>query len=220
MKPTEQQLRVLQDYLHNTLTYRESYEEIYDHILSAIEHQPDNITFEDTINNIIINDFGSHKNLLKIEKAGKDALVKESIRKFLSFFISCFKFPALFSTLTLALAAYYAITQARLIPFTIEMIFALISIVPGVIYFLRLYNTGYILDTTQKSAKDKLFETMAGIPIRVFVVIIVFINTTSHKIWQADQYYSVTVLLLLGVVYNIALYKLYRDEFKTAAIAK
>jgi hypothetical protein len=216
MKPTEKQLKVLQNYLHNTLTYRESYEEIYDHILSAIEHQPDNITFEDTINNIIINDFGNHKNLLKIEKAGKDALVKESIRKFLGFFISCFKFPALFYTLTFALTAYYAITQARLIPFTTEVIFALISIVPGVIYFLRLYNTGYILDTTQKSAKDKLFETIAGIPIRVFVVVIVFINTTSHKIWQADQYYGVTVLLLLGVVYNIALYKLYQNEFKTA----
>jgi hypothetical protein len=84
---------------------------------------------------------------------------------------------------------------------------------------LRLYNTGYILDTTKKSAKDRLFETMAGIPIRVFVVIIVFINTTSRKIWNVDQHYGVTVLLLLGVVYNIALYKLYKDEFKSA-IAK
>ncbi|RYU90202.1 hypothetical protein EWM62_11730 [Mucilaginibacter terrigena] len=216
MKPTEKQLKVLQDYLHNTLTYRESYEEIYDHILSAIEHQPDSIKFEDTINTIIINDFGSHKNLLKIEKAGKDALVKECTSKFLDYFISFFKFPALFYTLIFALAVYYTLTHARLVPFTIETIFALMTIVPGGIYLLRLYNTGYILDTTRKSAKDRLFETMAGIPIRIFVVVMVFGNTTSYQIWDADQFYGITILLLLALVYNIALYKLYKDEFNTA----
>jgi hypothetical protein len=131
MKPTEKQLKVLQDYLQDTLTYRESYEEIYDHILSAIENQPDNIRFQDAINNIIINDFGSHKNLLKVEKAGKDALVKDSIRKFLGYFIAWFKFPALLYTLMFALAAYYMQTHTRVNTLSIDVIFALISIVPA-----------------------------------------------------------------------------------------
>ncbi|MDB5129209.1 hypothetical protein [Mucilaginibacter sp.] len=224
MKPTEQQLKVLQGYLHKTLNYRETYEEIYDHILSAIEHQPENISFEDAVNNIINGDFGSAKNLLKAERTSKNALVKDCLRKFADYFVGCFKAPSLLYTAGFALAAYYLLSQMRFGAFITECIFAvmfaLIIFVPGVIYLMRLYNMGYILGTIKKSAKDRLFETLAGMPLRIFVILTIWVYTPFYKVWQNTNHYSATVLLLFGVIYNVALYKLYRSEFKNAAIAK
>ncbi len=81
---------------------------------------------------------------------------------------------------------------------------------------MRLYNTGYILNTTRKSAKDKLFETFTGIPIRIALIPMLFINIWSYKIWQNNNYYFITIFFMVGVLYNIALYKLYKEEFKIA----
>ncbi|MBB5396030.1 hypothetical protein [Mucilaginibacter sp. AK015] len=217
MKPTEQQLKVLQDYLYNTLAYRETYEEIYDHILSAMEHQPGNISFEDAINNIIRSDFGSPANLLKLEQAGKKALVKDALRRFGSYFTDCFKFPGVLYALVSALLAYYIFSHVQFSANAIWGMFALVVFTPGMICLLRLYNTGYILDTTRRSAKDKLFENLAGLPIRICLIPIIITNLAQYKIWESNNYYLLTISFVLGIFYNIALYKLYKREFKTAA---
>jgi len=216
MKPTEQQLKVVQDYLHKTLTYRETYEEIYDHILSAVEHQPNHMSFEDAINNIIRNDFGSPDNLLKIEKANKNALVKETINTYLQYFWYYFKLPGLLYTLPVALLSYYFFSQVKLEPIAVAGVFALVVVYPGLIWVLRLYYTGYVLNTTQKSAKDKLFENLAGLPIRICLVPLMVINLFHYKIWDSHNYYLITLFFVLGIFYNVALYKLYKREFKTA----
>jgi hypothetical protein len=217
MKPTEHQQKILQGYLHKTLNYRETYEEIYDHILSAVEHQPDNISFEDAINNIIKNDFGSPKNLLKIEKANKDALVKETINTYMKYFFGYFKFPGLLYMLVIALLSFYFFSQMKFEPIAIAGVFALIAFFPSIIWLLRLYYTGYILNTTQKSAKDKLFENMAGLPIRAGLIPIFVVNISHHKIWDSNNYYLITTFFVLGIFYNVALYKLYKHEFRTTA---
>ena len=214
MKPTEQQLKVLQEYLHKALNYRETYEEIYDHILSALEYQPDIISFEEAINIVIKNDFGSPKNLLKIEKAVKDALVKETIGTYMKYFSYYFKVPGLLYTLVVALLSFYFFSQMRPEPTCVVGAVAVIILCPCLIWALRLYNTGYILDTTRKSAKDKLFENMAGLPIRICLIPLMAVNLLHYKIWDSN-YYLITAFFVLGIFYNVALYKLYKREFKT-----
>ncbi|WP_374950608.1 hypothetical protein [Mucilaginibacter sp.] len=217
MKPTAQQIKTLQDYLHQTLVYREAYEEIYDHILTALEHQPDNIPFQEAINNIIRVDFGDPKNLLKVEKSIKTALVNDAIRKYLGYVKSYFAPPGLWFTVVGALAAYYFFVNAKVSPGVVMLIFGFIAICPSVIWLLRLYNTGYILDTTRKSAKDKLFETFTGIPVRVLLVPLLFTSITNYTLWQVNNNYLITLFFVIGVIYNLSLYKLYKEEFKTAS---
>jgi hypothetical protein len=225
MKPDQQQIKVLQDYLHETLTYREAYEEVYDHILTALEHHPDNISYQDAINNIIRNDFGDHKNLLKIEKVNKAALVRESLNKYVSFFLGYFKFPGVIYTATYGLLIYYFLTRVNLGMVALVSILLIITmVVPGVIIMVRLFNTGYFLDTTRKSARDKMFENFAGGPVRVLIALHTWIFATSsgygYKIsvfgaWYNLHPYIITIILMLCTIYNLALYKLYKDEFKT-----
>jgi len=214
MKPTAQQIKTLQDYLNQTLIYREAYEEIYDHILTALEHQPDDIPYQEAINNIIRNDFGDPKNLLKVEKSIKAALVNEAIRRYFAYLKSYFAFPGLLYTLISTLLSYYFFSNARLGSISIFWIFAVVLIAPSIIWLMRLYNTGYLLDTTRKSAKDKLFETFTGLPVRVLLVPFAIFKLTDYKL-QSDNYYLIAMFFMIGVIYNLALYQLYKDEFKT-----
>ena len=224
MKPDAKQLKILQDYLHETLTYREAYEEVYDHILTALEHQSDHISYQDAINNIIRNDFGSPENLLKIEKLKKAALVKESFNKYVSFFLGYFKFPGFIYTAIYSLLVYYFLTNVNLGKVAlVSALIILILVTPGVIMMVRLFSTGYFLDTTRKSARDKMFANIASIPIRLLVVVQILISTISspgnkisvYNAWYNLNPYSVTIILMLCTIYNLALYKLYKDEFKT-----
>jgi hypothetical protein len=226
MKPDQQQIKILQDYLHKTLSYRETYEEIYDHIVTALEHQPDDISYQDAINNIIRNDFGDHKNLLKIEKINKEALVRESFNKYVSFFLGYFKFPGLIYTVIYGLLMYCFLTGVNLGMVALVSILLIVTmVVPGVIIMVRLFNTGYFLDTTRKSARDKMFENFAGGPVRVLIALHTWIFATSsghfYKMsvygeWYNLHPYIITIILILCTIYSLALYKLYKDEFKTS----
>lgn len=220
MKPDSRQIKILQDYLHKTLTYRESYEEIYDHILSALEHQPADISFQDAINVIIINDFGGHRNLLKVEKAHKDALVNDMYKKYRSYLVSYFKVPNLFYLLLAVGPTCYGFAQIRVSTSLIIVMAFLLILAPYIIYLLRLYDTGYILGTTQKSAKDKSFEILASIPVRFFVIVNAFAIWSGegfYKVFLGTNNYLLAVWLLIAILYNLSLYKLYKNEFQTTA---
>ena len=219
MKPTEQQLKVLQEYLHKTLNYRETYEEIYDHILSALEFQPGAISFQDAVNAIILNDFGGHENLLKVEKAQKDALVSDMYKKYKSYLISYFKLPNLIYLLLAWAAAYFNFTHIVINMVWLAIAAFIAILVPYVIYLLRYYTTGYILGTTQKSAKDKSFETLASVPIRAFVILnalAVWSGAGFYNVLKANSFVLVT-FFIAAVVFNLSLYKLYKSEFNAAS---
>ena len=220
MKPTQQQLKVLQDYLQNTLTYRESYEEIYDHILSALEHRPEGMNFQDTINAIIVDDFGGHKNLLKVEKAQKDALVSDMYKKYRGYFTSYFKTSNLFYVILGWAITYFYLISVSISATILVVMFSIMIITPYVICLLRYYTMGYTLGTKQKSAKDRSFETIASIPIRLFVIlnaVAVWSGTGFYGFFtKADNYVLVTSFLL-AILFNMALYKLYKGEFNIVA---
>lgn len=218
MKPTEEQIITLQKYLHDTLSYRETYEEIYDHILSAMEFQPAGLSFQDAVNNIIRDDFGGVKNMVKIERASKNALVNQSLNKYLRFVGLYFKLTFLpYAVLGCALG-YYFLLKISVSLVVIESALAVLTIVvPGIIYNVRLFNTGYFLNTTRRSAKDKLFENLAGGPVRLFIVLNFWVSRTStFNEWFASHPYIITMVIAVCTIYNLALYRLYRDEFKMA----
>ncbi|MBK0378144.1 hypothetical protein [Mucilaginibacter segetis] len=213
MKPDKKQLKFLQDYLQRKLTYRETFEEIYDHILSAIEQLPQQIQFEVAVNKILQTDFGGYDNLGKVEMASKKALVKESFKKFTVLFTAYFKFPYVLYTGGFFVLVYYLASHVKLEPMLLEGIFALSIVFPGIVTLIRLYYTGYTFLSTKKSARDRLFNNLGGIPVRIFVLINLFIFGTPLG-WIATGAIGISILLTLALVYNFAFYKLYKAEFK------
>ncbi len=74
MKPTSEQKQWLKDYLHKVMTYRETYEEVYDHMLLSIENHPAKEYFATVVVDIVENDFGGIDGLAELEENCRQAV--------------------------------------------------------------------------------------------------------------------------------------------------
>jgi hypothetical protein len=79
MIPNHEQQEFIKDKLLGRFKCRETYEELYDHVLTALETVPDDIPFFDAVNNIIENDLGGAKAIKSIEIKYFKIAIKESI---------------------------------------------------------------------------------------------------------------------------------------------
>jgi hypothetical protein len=86
MKPSQEQLTAIEDILGNASKYRETYEELYDHILSALETVPDDVPFIGALYNIVENGLGGKSGISLIEEKYRKVAVKEIAKKYLTYF--------------------------------------------------------------------------------------------------------------------------------------
>ncbi|MFD0794981.1 hypothetical protein ACFQZX_15270 [Mucilaginibacter litoreus] len=221
MKPTSQQLNNLKDYLRKELKFRESFEEIFDHILSALEHQPEDIDFQDAVNNIINQDFGGHNKLPDIEKRIASSIADDCNKKFRNFFIEQLKTPVVFYYLPFGAAIYFVLNTLHLPPATIEGIVVAIAFCPSLLALFRNFKVGYAFGDRTGSARDKGFVFTAWFPVWLSGALILWLPKLGatfifNVIWGGSGYIIPAIFITLGVIYNVAIIKLYNDEFKFA----
>ncbi len=155
MKPTPDQKLWLKDYLYQVMEYRETYEEVYDHILLALENEPKSEFFESAVMKIITDDFGSNNALYELERSCKYAAERDSIQQYaglmklwvtpklilftgLLFSFTClvgYKFPVLLSVL------FFQLFLAPFVLFVIRK---------SIIFFRRSYKKASVKDEISK----------------------------------------------------------------------
>lgn len=217
MKLTADQDNNLRKYLRDTMRYRETYEEVYDHIITALENRAYTGTLEEAVNQILREDFGGYDNLRKMEDDAKNAAVKSGISNYLSFYIEYFKWPRLLYTVCYAAVIYWCFAYAPLTPVVLEAVVAIMIITPCVLSLMRFYKIGYRFGDTKKSVRDTVFVKIAIVPMRLFVlgsILLTMSVAQGHNIWQNAHPVIVTLLFVLSNIYIRAFVKLYRDEFK------
>lgn len=221
MKPTAQQNQLLKRYLRRSLKYRETYEEAYDHIMSAVECMPPGTNFETEVNRVICEDFGGYEELAEMENKAKRVAIINGLKKYFNYFGSYLKWPVLLSTIAGAVGVYFVLTQLRYTPVILEDIFATICICPKLISWLRYYQTGYLLKDTRKSIKDKIFSKIASVPVALFMFFLFWPNHSSRLgAWLYINPIVLSIVFVLAVIYTISLFRLYRDEFKMSIISR
>lgn len=215
MKPTLQQTQLLKKYLRNTLDYRETYEEIYDHILSAVEGNTGDLSFEEAVNNTIKSDFGGAKGLVKMEKQHYSSVVDEVISQQWKNFINNFKFPEVVYSLLLLGCIYCAVLRFTMHSYVmVGLIFALV-ITPGAFILARYFKIGYTIKDTKKSIKDKILGQVASKPLLAFNPgIMLLIGKNQVSLWVSAHPFMISLLLLIIALYVIAFVKLCRHDFK------
>lgn len=218
MKLTEEQLVVLQDTLNEGVTYRETYEEVYDHLLTALEHSDNSLSLPKTLNNIMQSDFGGFKGLRSIEKKRRWMVGRQMAKKQFWYFIDHLKFPLLPITLIIFVALYYLVINIK---FNAFGFFLAVAVLPSLFNGLRYFTIGYKFKSTQKSIKDLPFKVISNFPYYFFFMGsiicqgIYFINVENHNYLE---FYNLPPLLLsslyaLYITYHISFFRLYRDEF-------
>lgn len=220
MKPTAQQTQLLKKYLRDTLSYRETYEEIYDHILTAVDNADTEISFEELVNNIIKNDFGGAKGLVKIEKQYHSAAVDEVIKQQWLNFIDNFKFPQIFLSLLLLGLTYYGLLHFNGQPFGIAVLSICLFTAPGIFVLIRYFKIGYATKDTKRSVKDKIIGQVASKPLLVLNPGLFFlIGKNNVSIWLHTHPFLTSMLLFIIALYIMAFIKLCRQDIKSYSVA-
>lgn len=220
MKLSPEQQKFLNDYLRKNLKYRETYSELYDHVLSALETKPQTMNFQDAVEGVIKEDFGGYNGMALIESRYKKAVSKEMQKKYWANVIAYLKFPLIGFTAILIAMFYYITIQLW---FGFMAFFAIIlgvRLIPGVLKTIRHFKLGYIFADTKKSAKDGVFvwlDYMPGILCALLLLSHNFQKKESPIQWFNNAN-PITLALLLTActLHTLAFYSVYKDEFKVS----
>jgi hypothetical protein len=109
MKPNQQQLETIEDLLGSISKYRETYEELYDHILSALEAMPEEAVFADALYSIMENELGGKCGITNIESKYRRTAIKEIAMKYFQNFGRYLTSPFIVVVTTLTMLLYKAI---------------------------------------------------------------------------------------------------------------
>ncbi|SDD63757.1 hypothetical protein SAMN05216464_102139 [Mucilaginibacter pineti] len=233
MKPSVSQDKQLKDYLRKALKYRETYEEVYDHTLNALNEMALNeLPFQDSINRIIANDFGGPRGLATMERSHEKSFYNVTIKKQWQYFKQWFKFPLLPVTIGLCILIHVLSTA---IPAVISLLLLFAGVVfPVLLTNIRYFKAGLVLGNTMKSIRDYPFRRVAFLPLNVVylqiassALIYVFqdflhLHLNSITIVPGYQFMSLQVsqvacslMFTLIILHELCLYKLYKEELKT-----
>jgi hypothetical protein len=221
MKPNQQQKQQLQEYLRKGLKYRETYEEVYDHILTVLESKPVGIPFAGTVNAIIREDFGGSNNLWVVENNCRKGVEKAMIRKYVNYLKSFFKISSLIYIIPL-LCIFYVSFYIVFVPFSLVGILFIMAGLPIIFIPIRYFKVGYIWRDTRRSLRDSIFNKIAYLPLRLFMAGSIFFLAISNQVklssFKGIDPFILTAGTALILMHTLAVIKLNKDEFKMSLI--
>ncbi|HEY2581591.1 MAG TPA: hypothetical protein VGI43_07285 [Mucilaginibacter sp.] len=227
MKPDEEQMQYLKDYLRAVLKYHETYEEVYDHILLALEERPQEKFFASTVDAIIMDDFGGNNGLMMMEENCRNAIAGEVWKQYWRCFFSYLKFPYVIYTVFISMIlGYIAIHVRYKVIFLSEIIWVLSAImIPVLLFAGRKFKIGYKLDGPQKLLKDGILGKLVSKPFQFIIwyfLLSVLIRDTQgifnyHLIFDLWRYISPLILIAVFVaatIHCLSFIRLIKGEFK------
>ncbi|GAB3938440.1 hypothetical protein [Mucilaginibacter myungsuensis] len=82
MKLTYQQDAAVREYLNRYIKYNEVKAEMYDHVMTALEHTPEDSVYGEAMNTVM-NDIGGIKGLKAIQRSAKRTVIKAMVKQYL-----------------------------------------------------------------------------------------------------------------------------------------
>ena len=229
MIPTINEKQWLQDYLFKSLRYRETYNEIYDHILTALEHEPAAEFFETTVYNVIEKEFGGSSNMLYMEVESKRLINGEVKTQYRRKFADWFKLPLVAYTLIIAAVNFYFWGSKNSVLAVMGLIF---FIAPLILMLLRRVIARFKYCSNKASIRDGAFDWLVYrySLLRVFLlwpvlklILYVFktVSKTAFHLWDNDLLINLTFrsietsIFMLIIINNLVIIQMYIHELKT-----
>jgi hypothetical protein len=237
MKPTLQQKQWLKDYLYQVMNYRETYEEVYDHVLAALEDKQEAEFFETTVAEVIADEFGGNNELMEMEERCKNAVVRDAFKQYVGYWRTFFKFPGIAYIIGLFVIIHYARYFGRHI-FLMPIFSLFIVLLPFMLLVTRTIVKKYKLGNNKSTFKDQFFKTIV---FRGFLIFFIFnivhvylfywvynlacvgpFLQIQHRVIilsAISEFISNSVLIAL-IIHNLACFKLFRDELNTDMVTR
>lgn len=229
MIPNHEQQEFIKDKLLGRFKCRETYEELYDHVLTALAAVPDDAPFFEAVNNIIENDLGGAKAIRLIESKYIKIAIKECILNYFRCIGQCLTSFLVLSIIALTII-YYLLMQHEWFNAVIgQVITSFIILLPTAIIVRK--NIIALGKTPVKTLTMDYAKTTIRPFGNIFMLFFpTFLWMASKQVCSSLQnakliprqidYYGMpvnvaTVLFFITLVHAVAYYKLYKGWHKT-----
>lgn len=128
MRPNQEQLQFIKAQLAGVLTVRETYDEVYDHILCALDEMPDEVLFVEAMNEIWEHDLGGKRGIRRMQRKCTKAAISQFFNAYVFYFLKSFKSAYLIVVIAITIGFYLLVKAEKLDPRQIVLL-SLLSLV-------------------------------------------------------------------------------------------
>jgi hypothetical protein len=212
---TAQQQEELRIILSDYTKYKETYSEVYDHVLSALEEQNDSLdtSFEQKVNKVLDTDFGGLSQLPVMEKQRVKWINNQIAKKQLYFAAAFFNSPLIICTI-IAGIAIYQLASTKLLSIAL-LISIYVMLTPTIIVGFRMVNNAFIKQG-KPSIKSNMFNQMGIYGVILYNAVNPHLITDHLRLKTPDTLHLmlVTGLIMFYFIYGLSFIRLYRSELK------
>jgi hypothetical protein len=221
MKPTSEQKQRLKDYLNKVMLYRETYEEVYDHMLLAIENHPEQECFTSAMVNILESDFGGSCGLGELERNCLRTVELTAKAQYWGNFKNWFTSLLLIVTAAIYLGLYYLSMQFG---GEFMLLFVLILILPTILFCIRGFRLGYARGNNKRSIRDAIIRRLTFKANWIFFYVCIISGIVDRLLKYFFNYhrrenivdYNILLLMILAlIIHNLSVIQLHNSELKT-----
>ena len=216
MKPTEEQVLAIRQYIDRHLIYRETEDEVLDHIFTALEDVPDSIPFGEAMNSIIKN-MGGLKGIALMESAAKKAAIRMLMKRYIASLKHVCLSPFIIGIVAITLPVYY-LGKIFFHHFGFVLLITLMINAPSLVVKRQILSKRNLVNV-----KNDAFKTLFGVmgmitPFILFLSLILY-WFTSAGFFEIAAPYILTAACGITILHTAVIYRLTRDEFRKPAIS-
>jgi hypothetical protein len=222
MNLTPNQEAQIRQTLRGLLKYKDTYDEVYDHILSSLAILPDYAHFKGALNNIIENELGGSKGIKAIEAKYRKLAIKQFIKDYFAIAAGCLT-SITAPLIILTVVVFYLLTRNlkyNNLWFTaVETIVGLIpSITQGVmIVKKRVLGNNNVKVTPEYMADARTW--IQSVNVGWLGMAVILIDAVSKAVFSLAGnslklnlgVYPLTLLFFIAMVHSITYYRLFKD---------
>lgn len=229
MKLNQVQTATIKQLVSNEVKFNETYCEVYDHVITALESENVLPDIQKAYSDIIEEDFGGHRGIQQLETFRERQFKRSISSKRLNFFVLAIKWPGILISLPLGMAVYYCI-QRYLLLMPILLIIVAAMVLPMLLitignFITGLRNTGSI---KSKSISDSAFNIMGSFILTWFVRVLAA-SAILHGLGAMLGFKVVlfpvafepaiyTTIFLFCIINAVAVFTIYYKQFNKPAI--
>ncbi|MGY4384821.1 hypothetical protein ACVWYN_001855 [Pedobacter sp. UYP24] len=215
----EEQRAEIRIHIYSKPTYRETYYEVYDHILNALEEYEGEFNIK-LVEEIVNSDFGGFGQILEDEKECQRQVTLKYWRLLLAEMLYTFKFPAIFQNLAVLFFCYlfydHSIHHYVELKPTQQAVIIILTL-PGIIYLIKRF----VIDRNRSKVSikyDFLHQSwLVGIILWSTILALFFSKISQVEISNHQKVFIMMICYFLTNIYIRSLIKLYKRDIKVLA---
>jgi hypothetical protein len=210
---SELQMLYVERVVWRNVKYQETFEEVYDHVITALQESPKaEMDFELEVFRVINESFGSFKLLKDKEKERVNIIDDQIERKYLDYIRAQFNsWLILFTLLSFAIIVY--VVEGCSI-YIVDVTTYLIGLIPIVIIAIRHFNN--LINKRKKSVKSNAINRKAVIliPLIIYKLLGFVIAAPNTKLLPLTGAFLGASVIMIFLVCTLGFVRLYHEEVK------